>query len=67
MSAASAYLLDTNIVLHATRDKSTVSLAVDAQFLLRASPFRPTLCEVTVAELWAFAESWGQKRKEALK
>ncbi len=67
MSTAQGYLLDTNIVLHATREKSPVSLAVDAQFQLRSSPFRPTICEVTVAELWAFAESWGEKRKEALK
>jgi predicted nucleic acid-binding protein len=67
MSAAQGFLLDTNIVLHATREKSPVSLAVDAQFQLRSSPFRPTICEVTVAELWAFAQSWGEKRKESLK
>ncbi len=66
MTAAQGYLLDTNIVLHATRQKSPVSLAVDAQFQLRSSPFRPTICEVTVAELWAFAQSWGEKRKEML-
>lgn len=64
---AQGYLLDTNIVLHATREKSPVSLAVDAQFQLRSSPFRPTICEVTVGELWAFAQSWGNKRKELLK
>lgn len=67
MSAAQGYLLDTNVVLHATREKSPVSLAVDAQFQLRSSPFRPTICEVTVAELWSFAQSWGEKRKELLK
>ncbi|MEO7678798.1 MAG: type II toxin-antitoxin system VapC family toxin [Verrucomicrobiota bacterium] len=67
MSAAQGYLLDTNIVLHATREKSPVSLAVDSQFQLRSSPFRPTICEVTVAELWAFAQSWGEKRTELLK
>jgi predicted nucleic acid-binding protein len=66
MSAAQGYLLDTNILLHATREKSPVSLVVDAQFQLRSSPFRPTICEVTVAELWAFAQSWGEKRKELL-
>ena len=64
---ARGFLLDTNIVLHATRASSPVSLAVDAQFQLRSSPFRPTICEVTVAELWAFAHSWGEKRKDALK
>jgi predicted nucleic acid-binding protein len=67
MSAAQGYLVDTNIVLHATREKSPVSLAVDTQFQLRSSSFRPTICEVTVAELWAFAQSWGQKRKELLR
>ncbi len=62
-----AYLLDTNIVLHATRENSPVSTAIEGQFQLRDSPFRPTICEVTVAELWAFAQSWGEKRKELLK
>ena len=67
MSAEQGYLLDTNIVLHATRENSPVSAAVDTQFQLRTSPFRPTICEVTIAELWAFAEVWGEKRKELLK
>ena len=66
MSAAVGYLLDTNIVLHATRENSPVSAAVDTQFQLRTSPFRPTICEVTVAELWAFAQSWGERRKDRL-
>ena len=67
MSTAYGYLLDTNIVLHATRENSPISAAVDDQFQLRNSPFRPTICEVTVAELWAFAQSWGEKRKELLR
>ena len=67
MSATQGYLLDTNIVLHATRENSPVSKAVDTQFQLRTAPFRPTICEVTVAELWAFAQSWGEKRKELLR
>jgi predicted nucleic acid-binding protein len=66
MAATQAYLLDTNIVLHATRENSPVSAAVDAQFQLRTAPFRPTICEVTVAELWAFAQAWGEKRKKLL-
>jgi hypothetical protein len=56
MSATKGYLLDTNIVLHATRENSPLSKAVDTQFQLRTSPFRPAICEVTVAELWAFAQ-----------
>lgn len=67
MSTAQGYLLDTNIVLHATRENSPISAAVDNQFQLRNSPFRPTICEVTVAELWAFAQSWGERRKELLR
>src|ERR1017187_4687024 len=67
MSAARGYLLDTNIVLHATRENSPISTAIETQFQLRNSSFRPTICEVTVAELWAFAQSWGDKRKELLK
>jgi predicted nucleic acid-binding protein len=69
MSAAPGYLLDTNIVLHATRENSPVSAAVDAQFQLRTSAFRPTICEVTVAEMLAFANSsnWGEMRKERLR
>jgi hypothetical protein len=39
MSAAHGYLLDTNVVLHATREKSPVSLAVESQFQLRSSFF----------------------------
>jgi predicted nucleic acid-binding protein len=66
MTPAQGYLLDTNVVLHATRQQSPVSLAVDRQFQLQSSPFRPAISEVTVAELWAFAQAWGEKRKELL-
>lgn len=61
------YLLDTNVVLFATRENSPVSAAVDRQFGLRDSPFRPAISEVTVAELLAFAEAWGDKRRALLK
>lgn len=67
MGAPIPYLLDTNVVLFATRQNSPVSAAVDRQFGLRDSPFRPAISEVTVAELLAFAESWGEKRRELLK
>ena len=65
---ASPYLLDTNIVLHITRSGSPVAAAIDQQFQLSASPFKPAVCEVTVAELWAFAESskWAEPRKGLL-
>jgi len=67
MVAPIPYLLDTNVVLFATRQNSPVSAAVDRQFGLRDSPFRPAISEVTVAELLAFAESWGERRRELLK
>ena len=65
MAEATPYLLDTNVVLHATRKDSAVSTAIDAQFGLRQSSFRPAICEVSVAELWAFTRSanWGERRK----
>lgn len=66
MSSSQGFLLDTNVVLHATRQQSPVSQAVESQFQLQSSLFRPAICEVTVAELWAFAQAWGEKRKKLL-
>lgn len=67
MATPVPYLLDTNVVLFATRENSAVSAAIDRQFRLRDSPFRPAVSEVTVAELLAFAEAWGDKRRSLLK
>lgn len=67
MISAAGFLLDTSIVLHATRENSPVSKAVDAQFGLSASRFRPAICEVTIAELLAFSREWGEQRKALLK
>lgn len=68
MLGGSAYLLDTNVVLHATRQNSPISRVIDTQFGLSASRFRPAICEVSIAELLAFARStkWGDKRKARL-
>ncbi|HTI70089.1 MAG TPA: PIN domain-containing protein [Candidatus Limnocylindria bacterium] len=66
MSPSLGFLLDTNVVLHATRENSPVASAMESQFQLRTSPFQPAICEVTVAELWAFAQSWGDRRKQLL-
>lgn len=65
--AGPAYLLDTGIVLLATR-AGNASKVIDAQFGLSASSFRPAICEVSVGELLAFANahSWGDKRKALL-
>jgi predicted nucleic acid-binding protein len=66
MSRPIPYLLDTNVVLFATRQGGAQAQAIDRQFGLRASPFRPALCEVSVAELLAFAQSWGEARRKLL-
>lgn len=60
-------LLDTSIVLYATRADSPVPGAIDARFGLSTSRFLPAICEVSVAELLAFSSSWGEKRKELLR
>ena len=64
-----AYLLDTSVVLHATREDSPVSKAIDARFGLSESRFRPAICEVSVGELIAFtlSQKWGERRKALLK
>ena len=67
MAAPVPYLLDTNVVLLATRQNSATAVTIEQQFGLKVSPFRPAICEVTVAELLAFAESWGPARKELLR
>src|SRR5882672_648421 len=69
MDGARGYLLDTGVMLHATRENSPVAKAIDAQFGLRASRFRPAIREVTVGELLAFSLSnkWGEKRRELLR
>lgn len=67
MNGAQGYLLDTSVVLHATRQSSPVSIAIDAQFKLSTSRFRPAICEVSVGELLAFSRGWGERRKGLLK
>jgi predicted nucleic acid-binding protein len=69
VAAARTYLLDTNIVLHATRQDSPISSAVEAQFGLKQSGLRPAICEVTVAELWSFtlSQKWGDGRRQLLR
>ena len=67
MNGSLGFLLDTSVVLHATRANSPIPGAIDAQFGLSASRFRPAICEVTVAELLAFSFNWGEKRKALLK
>lgn len=60
MASPVPYLLDTNVVLFATRQNSPAAATIEQQFSLKASPFRPAICEVTVAE------SWGAVRRRLL-
>ncbi|MCK6445336.1 MAG: hypothetical protein L6Q99_03000 [Planctomycetes bacterium] len=55
------------MVLLATRE-APASAAIEAQFGLRES-FRPTICEVSVAEILSFGQShkWGEKRQQLLR
>jgi len=64
MALVRAYLLDTNIVLHWTREGSPVAAEIDRQFQFTSSPFRPLICEVTLGEMLAFARGlkWGADR-----
>ena len=69
MVSTPAFLLDTGVVLHATRQNSPVSKALDQQFGLSTSRFRPAICEVSIGELLAFTMSpdkWGERRKAIL-
>ena len=61
------YLLDTNVLLHWLRGGS-VCTAIDGQFSLTSSGFRPLICEVTLGEIEAFAMSnkWGDARRQKL-
>lgn len=67
MNGSLGFLLDTSVVLHATRANSSVPGVIDAQFGLSTSRFRPAICEVSVAELLAFSSHWGERRKALLK
>lgn len=66
MDSARAYLLDTNVVLHWTREASPVAAEIERQFQFASNPFRPLICEVTLAEMLAFARGrgWSAKRLE---
>jgi predicted nucleic acid-binding protein len=66
MAGAVPYLLDTNVVLITTRQGNPAAEVIDQQFGLRASSFRPAICEVSVGELLAFAHSWGAARRKLL-
>lgn len=56
------FLLDTSAVLHLARTKSPVADQIEADYRLSTSPFRPSVCVITIGEMKAFAQSWGDMR-----
>ncbi len=68
MSSSPAYLLDTGILLHWIRGSKTAE-TIEGQFKLRASNFRPLICEVSLGEMEAFARDsrWSKEKSEKLK
>ena len=68
MASATAWLLDTGILLHWIR-ASKAAQTIDTQFHLRESGFRPLICEVSLGEIEAFARdrTWGTDKRDALK
>lgn len=68
MQPDKSWLLDTGILLHWIR-ASTVAKAIEAQFHLHESTFRPLICEVSLGEIEAFARdsNWGPEKRDTLK
>lgn len=63
----SLYLLDTSILLHLIRGKSTGSY-IDTTYKLRAQRYTPLICVVTHGEIWSLARehAWGEQKQLAL-
>jgi len=64
---ATAYLLDTSVILHWVRDSRQAEV-IEQQFQLSTSRFRPLICEVSLGEMRAFSRSvkWGAGKLERL-
>ena len=67
MARTKTFLLDTGILLHWIRG-SKVAQAIEGQFQLQSSGFKPLICEVTLGEIHAFSrsEGWGEPRHRKL-
>jgi tRNA(fMet)-specific endonuclease VapC len=61
------YLLDTNILLHLIRGKSTGTY-IDTMFQLRHQINTPLVCIVSHGEIWSLARenNWGKRKRDAL-
>ena len=68
MQPSTTWLLDTGILLYWIRANKAAE-AIEAQFHLRDSNFRPLICEVRLGEIEAFARdrSWGTDKRNKLK
>ena len=65
---ATAYLLDTTVLLHWTRGKDQATV-IEQQFNLMASPLRPLACEVSLGEMMAFSRNprWSEAQRQRMK
>ncbi len=65
--ATPLYLLDTSILLHLIRGKST-GQHIDATFQLRHQVYTPLICIVSHGEIWSLARGngWGPQKRLAL-
>src|SRR5438309_2117285 len=61
------YLLDTNILLHLIRGKSTGAY-IEATYQLRNQLYTPLICVVTHGEIWSLARqnAWEPPKRMAL-
>ena len=60
------FVLDTDIVLHYTRENSPVAAQVELDYGLLNSSFRPLVCAVTLGEMLSFAKQFNQDRIDKL-
>lgn len=67
MPGSTLYLLDTGVLLLWVRD-GAAGKAVEHQFGLKSSVFRPLVCIVSFGEMEAFARSlrWGDEKRSRL-
>jgi predicted nucleic acid-binding protein len=65
---ATAYLLDTTVLLHWTRGKAQAT-AIEQRYNLLASPLRPLVCEVSLGEMLAFSRNlqWSDAQRQRMK
>lgn len=58
-------VIDTNVIVHYAR-RSEVARQIEADHRLLESAFRPLLSAVTLGEAAAFANAWGERKREQM-